>query len=419
MARIFVSHAAKDKELVEDLVDLLHVGVGIHPDDIFCSSLPGMNIPTGTAFIDYIKSNVAHPDLVVLVVSPDFLKSQFCNNEVGASWALSLPVHPLLVHPTDYADVRGVLTGVQLGKLDDKESLNDLRDDLIEKLDLKPFRTSHWERKRDRFLSKLAKSDRGDDLATTSAAPRPSAQPLISSTGPWLKLGNEYFEVKRFEWCGSSSIHVEIEANNAEDDAALQRLRPDPHGFRRDSFPFAYQNEGGYVQVGDVTSVSYGDGNLWSIEFSVVEPQPGYPMDMAHSFDGKHYTSDDLAELKAGRLLINQPPPPRRRSRGYSEEFLESLISGRGDSTPETGECVIRRILIQYRDDIEVALRIARLEAVFTLKAATIVDTILELVLGPPDGDELQVRFRGVRSERNQYEQPETISIIGVCHFEP
>ena len=46
MPRNFLSHAAKDEALVEEFVDLLQVGVGAHPDDIFCSSLPGMDIPS-------------------------------------------------------------------------------------------------------------------------------------------------------------------------------------------------------------------------------------------------------------------------------------------------------------------------------------------------------------------------------------
>ena len=68
MPRIFVSHAAKDEGLVEEFVELLQVGVGIHPDDVFCSSLPGMDIPTGRAFIEYIKSQVQNPELVLLIV---------------------------------------------------------------------------------------------------------------------------------------------------------------------------------------------------------------------------------------------------------------------------------------------------------------------------------------------------------------
>ena len=34
MPRIFLSHAAKDESLVEEFVDLLHVGIGVHPDDV-------------------------------------------------------------------------------------------------------------------------------------------------------------------------------------------------------------------------------------------------------------------------------------------------------------------------------------------------------------------------------------------------
>ena len=67
-------------------MDLLHAGVGVHPNDIFCSSLPGMDIPTGAAFVGHIKSQVTHPELVLMIITPAFLKSPFCSHEVGASW---------------------------------------------------------------------------------------------------------------------------------------------------------------------------------------------------------------------------------------------------------------------------------------------------------------------------------------------
>ena len=188
MPRIFVSHAAKDEALVEEFVELLQVGINVHPDDVFCSSLPGMNIPTGRAFIDHIKSQVRDPEIVLLVISKEFLKSQFCLNEVGASWALSLPLYPLLVPPLDYGDVRGVLAGVQAAKIDDKEKLNDLRDDLIEKLRLTPLRTSQWERKRDKFLVKLA-----------SLLPRVGARIEGPSPRPRLADQRRFIDVHRHE----------------------------------------------------------------------------------------------------------------------------------------------------------------------------------------------------------------------------
>ena len=74
MQKLFVSHAVKDGELAEEFVDLLYVGVGVHPDEVFCSSLPGMGIPTGTAFVEHIRSKVTAPELVLLLISPEFLR---------------------------------------------------------------------------------------------------------------------------------------------------------------------------------------------------------------------------------------------------------------------------------------------------------------------------------------------------------
>ena len=76
---------------------------------------------------------------------------------------------------------------------------------------------------------------------------------------------------------------------------------------------------------------------------------------------------------------------------------------------------MVRNVVQQHGQDPEVALRIARLEAVFILKAASIVGSILELTLGPISNEGVQVRFRGIRPERNQYEQPETIVVQGIC----
>ena len=78
----------------------------------------------------------------------------------------------------------------------------------------------------------------------------------------------------------------------------------------------------------------------------------------------------------------------------------------------------MRKVVRQHGQDPEAALRIARLEAVFILKAASIVGTILELSLGPTNSEGVKVRFRGIRPERNQHEQPETIVVEGICKLE-
>lgn len=53
---IFISHAVADKALVDRFVELLQIGSNVNGEDIFCSSLEGMGIPTGKNFIEFIKS---------------------------------------------------------------------------------------------------------------------------------------------------------------------------------------------------------------------------------------------------------------------------------------------------------------------------------------------------------------------------
>ena len=415
MPRIFVSHAAKDADLVEEFVDLLQLGVNVHPDDVFCSSLPGMNIPTGVAFVQHIKSQIAAPEIVLLLISPEFLKSQFCNNEVGASWALSLPIYPLLVPPIDYSDVRGVLDGVQVAKLSDKEKLNDLRDDLTEKLGLTAFRTSHWERKRDKFLGWLNNSARSVDTPDATTVSKTPSE-AVTSTNSWLKLGNRYFQALKFERRGASGLHIELEPQTAEDDAALNKLRPDPQGFRRDSIPFAFQNDGGFARVEDVASVSQGDRNVWSFDLTVEDVKSGHWTEVTYNTGGRTYTPDDIAEMKAGRILINDPPPPKRRSRGFDHDSVESMIGGDSDAKVRTDECLIKKLLAGSGRSPQ-ALIFARLEAVFLLKAASIVESILTLNLCF-ESDGVSIEFEGRRPQRYQNEKPEVIRVAGTCSLE-
>lgn len=415
MVRIFISHAASNENLVEEVVDLLQVGVGVHPDDVFCSSLPGMGIPTGTDFITYIKSKVQNPNLVLLLVTPEFLKSPFCNNEVGASWALSLPIRPLLVPPLEYHDVRGVLAGTQIAMLNDKEKLSDLRDEITDKLGLKPLRTSHWERKRDRFMARLEELVPQRLTPAEAATAQVTPASIVTTSGSWLKLDDHFYKADRFERHGKASITLQLSSASAEADAVLDRLRPHQHG-RGTTIGFAYQNEGGFTRIDKVVSVSQGDINVWSMDLTFEDDQRGGMWnEVSYNCSDRHYSPDDIAEMRAGRLLINTPPPPRRRSKGFNDDFLESIIAGTGGSTVKTDECIVRSVVARNRDNLEMGLSWARLEAVFHLKATRIVETILELSFGPLVGDKLRVRFRGQRPFRYEGETPEIITVDGEC----
>jgi len=154
---IFISHAVKDKDLADAFVDLMVTAMGISAENIFCSSLEGMSIPSGANFVDHIKAAIQKPKAVLALITPNYLASQFCLCELGATWAMSHNLFPLLVEPLTFEDVRGVLTGVQLTEINSATRLSEFRDQLNSTLGLTGKNTARWESKRNVFLKGLPK----------------------------------------------------------------------------------------------------------------------------------------------------------------------------------------------------------------------------------------------------------------------
>ena len=153
--RVFISHAVKDKKLVDDFFDLLQTGVGLSPNDNFCSSLEGMGIPAGENFVDYIKQKVQSPELIFLMLSPNYLDSLFCLCELGAGWALLHNMIPIVIPPTTYANLKAVLTGIHAYRIDNKSDLSEMREQIVSVLSIDAPAFARWEVKRDKFLDAL------------------------------------------------------------------------------------------------------------------------------------------------------------------------------------------------------------------------------------------------------------------------
>jgi hypothetical protein len=166
--KIFISHAAKDKKLADALVDLLQTGINISADDIFCSSLEGLGIPQGTDFIAHIKAQIQQPKVVVALLTQSYLASQFCMCELGATWAMSHRLLPLLVSPMTYHDFKGVLTVTQLASID--SDLTGTMQALIEELEMRPPNFERWEAKKAAFLKKLSAFVKTQDPPSTVSA---------------------------------------------------------------------------------------------------------------------------------------------------------------------------------------------------------------------------------------------------------
>src|SRR5437867_395722 len=122
--KVFLSCAVNDRELVDKLVDLLQLGVGLSRDDVLY-----MDTPNGEYFVQNTLRHLYAADIVIAVLSPAYLKSQFCLAEVGGEQLrkqvqCNALFYSVLIPPATYdAHLRGVLFGVQSGFINDTASL--------------------------------------------------------------------------------------------------------------------------------------------------------------------------------------------------------------------------------------------------------------------------------------------------------
>jgi hypothetical protein len=152
--RVFVSHASADRELVENLVELLVAGAGLARSDIFCTSIAGMGVPNGEDFVNRILKELRSSTLVIAILSESYFDSPFCIAEVGAAQikrktSRRVFLHALMVPPASFdTHLRGILYATQAGKIDVDADLDELKDRLPN------VGTALWNKQREIFLNK-------------------------------------------------------------------------------------------------------------------------------------------------------------------------------------------------------------------------------------------------------------------------
>lgn len=154
MPGIFISHATRDQELVEAVVEFLLLGSGVSGDQIFYSSGAGTGVPAGARFNSYIRSRVEDSSLIVAIISPSFQESAFSTAEVGAAWVLEENFFPLMVPGYSHHELEGVLVGVQVPPLNSAEALAELHDRVCDALGLEK-KTARWMSQQAKFLARL------------------------------------------------------------------------------------------------------------------------------------------------------------------------------------------------------------------------------------------------------------------------
>lgn len=184
MAKIFISHSTKNRELVESFLEFLQLGMGVDRSDIFCTSYHG-ELKTGEDFVETIRSQLQGCEVVISLITEEYLASNFCMIELGAAWGMSKAFFPLLSVPIER--LRNTpLIGLQLRNLKKEEDLSAVYDELGRCKVRKECQTAEFTKHMPKFVSKVRQLLEGDYQI--------------------LKDRNGYYEavVKKVRWVGES-----------------------------------------------------------------------------------------------------------------------------------------------------------------------------------------------------------------------
>jgi hypothetical protein len=244
------------------------------------------------------------------------------------------------------------------------------------------------------------------------ASPKVEDTAICESSGPWVMVGDLFLPSESVNQTGDR-ILLEVRPRNTEENAAIQRLRP-RHG-RGDPVPFAHGDDALVARVAEVTSRSAGGQQVVTIALSPENASFG-----GHGMEAnvQGHSAEEIAEKRAGRLLLNDPPAPGPKTRRDTiESFVEMYIRGSSGSRYYVDRDVLSEIYAAYKDHPELVLPLARLKLLYALRASDCVEEVLELRLGPIQNGRCHVRFRGRRARRYSNVEPHVIAIEGDCRL--
>lgn len=251
--------------------------------------------------------------------------------------------------------------------------------------------------------------------AAKTTAPKVSKPKAVSKKAEiWVMLGECFFLAETVKHGSNNKLEIKATDVTTETAAVFSEFRQKQFGSSR-LLPFACNNDAHLVRVNDVESETAGGGQVWSLKLAVEENAFQNSIEMSYSVNGKTYTGSDIARLRAGRVLLNDPEQKGSHQRGFeSYDSIFGWIEGSGQYPVK--ECVIRKVFNDHRNDSNWKFY-ARLKSVFQLRVAGIVEHISELTLGTIKAGRIAVKFKGQR--KSLYgATPEPIEISGTCPLE-
>jgi hypothetical protein len=205
MRLVFISHATVDHELIEQFVDIILKGCGLAEADIFASSIPGMDVHSGSDLLAAVRAEVSDTTLVIAMITPTYSTRPVCVAELGAAWGVAGKLLPVLAPGMKRDSLGGILTGIKVDYLDEDRALDEIAGRIEAETGLRPESHASWTRAKKKWLRVVG------DLA--AALPQPEV------------VSNEEHDELKAKLADSEQALADAEREVAELKIAIERLK--------------------------------------------------------------------------------------------------------------------------------------------------------------------------------------------------
>lgn len=230
-------------------------------------------------------------------------------------------------------------------------------------------------------------------------------------SGTWIMLGDQFLLAETVRHQSEGKLEIVVSPNNGEEEAELAALRPSQYGNKR-TLPFAVNNDAHLVRVEQITTETNSGVQRWTLLLTATASGSG---NMMTEVSANGVGPDEIARRRAGRILINDPPPAENRRAFSPDSLVEGFVTGTGEYA--INECVVRSVFRQHGRSSDWKV-FARLKSVFLLKITGTVEHVLELTIGAVKNQKVAISFRGRRGNRYSNVPPTTIEMNGSCSLD-
>lgn len=188
--KLFISHSSKDAELADSLIQAIENTLNPPSGAIRCTSVPGYKLELGTFPTEKLREELKDIELVIGLITPNSINSDWVLFELGASWGLYRRLIPVLVGDIGSVSIPEPIKNINAVTLSDSNSISFLIEEIGNVLNWKISSLSKVQAAQEKLFTMITKFSKKNSILEYMESIKKYSNAFSKFDGEWK--GNSY-----------------------------------------------------------------------------------------------------------------------------------------------------------------------------------------------------------------------------------